>query len=188
MRALPSLHLLRRSAPSPNAKQSFHPGQHPKPVTNATTWPQQQQASQKEEEEGGLHQQVHLQATAENDGAGDRNMKWMCIFRWSETSPMDSNIKFHSRIAAIWKIFKKKGWGSSGLQKTVSAVNIDSIQAGKHHRQCGRAQLQTRSFIECMHKEIRCNQTKLQLLLPQRSDHVNTIPRREASLQVLNWS
>jgi len=35
MRAL--LHLLKSSAPSPNAKQSFHPGQHSKPVSNATT-------------------------------------------------------------------------------------------------------------------------------------------------------
>jgi len=157
----------------------------------------QQQASQKrkrkreKEGEGGLHWQVHLQATSENGGAGDRNVKWMRTFRWSETPPMNSSIKFHSRITAFWKLFKKKGWGSSGLQKSVSAMNVDSIQARKRHRQCGRAQLQTRCFIEHMHKAIRCNQTKLQFLLPQCSDHVNTIPRWEASLKCLssvNWS
>ena len=41
-------------------------------------------------------------------------------------------------------------------------------------------------FIERMHKVIRCNQTKLQFLLPQHSDHVNTILRQEAVLKCLS--
>jgi len=48
-----------------------------------------------------------------------------------------------------------------------------------------------RNVLSSVHKVIRCNQTKLQFLLPQHSDHVNTILRREASLKCLssvNWS
>ena len=40
--------------------------------------------------------------------------------RWLGILPMDSSINFRTRIAASWKHFKKKGRGSSGLQKTVS--------------------------------------------------------------------
>ena len=85
--------------------------------------------------------------------------------RWLGILPMDSSIKFRSRIAASWKHFKKKGRGSSGLQKTVSVVNVDSIQAWKRLQQCGRAQLQTRCFIEHAHEQMKHNQIKLRFLV-----------------------
>ena len=70
--------------------------------------------------------------------------------RWLGILLMDLSIQFCSRITASWKHFKKKGQGSFSLQKTVSVMNIDSIQARKHCQQCGRAQLQTRCFINVL--------------------------------------
>ena len=78
---------------------------------------------------------------------------------------MDLSIKFRSRIAASWKHFKKKVRGSSGLQKTVSVVNVDSVQARKCRQQRGRAQLQMRCFIEHEHEQMKHYQIKLQFLV-----------------------
>ena len=111
--------------------------------------------------------------------------------RWLGILPMDSSIKFRSRIAASWKHFKKKGRGSSGLQKTVSVVNVDSIQARKRLQQRGRAQLQTRCFIEHAHEQMKHNQIKLDFLLhilPQLAKYNNSSYRAVGALLKCRWS
>ena len=111
--------------------------------------------------------------------------------RWLGIMPMDSSIKFHSRIAASWKHFKKKGQGSSSLQKTVSVVNVNSIQARKRLQQHGRAQLPTRCFIEHAHEQMKHNQIKLDFLLyilPQLTKYNNSSYRAVGALLKGCWS
>ena len=105
MRAL--LHLPRSNTHSSNVKQSSHLGLTWVKIQNLQKIPQQQQAScgtqrkrkrQKgeEEEDWGLRQQVHLQETAENGRAGDRNITYIDIDSDHEKSSEEDEVSINS--------------------------------------------------------------------------------------------
>ena len=56
------------------------------------------------------------------------------------------------------KTLQKEGVGFFQLAENVSVVNTDSIQAGKHRQQRGRAQLQTQCFFKHAHEQMKHNQ------------------------------
>ena len=63
------------------------------------------------------------------------------------------------------KTLQKEGVGFFRLAENVSVVNADSIQAGKHRQQRGRAQLQTQCFFKHAHEQMKHNQIKLRFLV-----------------------
>ena len=63
------------------------------------------------------------------------------------------------------KTLQKEGVGFFWLAENVSVVNADSIQAGKHRQQRGRAQLQTQCFFKHAHEQMKHNQIKLRFLV-----------------------